>query len=50
MLHVLFYIRSARRASSVYSTATGGAQQDRIVGGSQLIAIRMARSSATPWC
>ena len=41
LLHVLFYIRSAG-SIEILTDAEGGAQQDRIVGGSQLIALRMA--------
>jgi monoamine oxidase len=41
MLHVLFYIRSAGSLELLLD-AEGGAQQDRVVGGSQRIALRMA--------
>ena len=41
LLHVLFYLHSAGSIESLINTA-GGAQQDRIVGGSQLLAIRTA--------
>jgi monoamine oxidase len=41
MLHVLFYIRSAGSLERLLDTG-GGAQQDRVVGGTQLISIRMA--------
>ena len=41
LLHVLFYIRSAGSIESLTDTE-GGAQQDRVVGGSQLISLRMA--------
>jgi monoamine oxidase len=41
LLHVLFYIHSAGSLEMLFDTE-GGAQQDRFVGGSQLIAIRMA--------
>jgi len=41
LLHVLFYIRSAG-SIEILTDTDGGAQQDRIVGGSQLISIRMA--------
>ncbi len=41
LLHVLFYIRSAGSIEMLIDTE-GGAQQDRVVGGSQLISIRMA--------
>ena len=41
LLHVLFYIRSAGGFDALLDTE-GGAQQDRFVGGSQLISLRMA--------
>jgi monoamine oxidase len=41
LLHVLFYIHSAGKLELLFDTE-GGAQQDRFVGGSELIAIRMA--------
>src|SRR5829696_5916652 len=41
LLHVLFYIHSAGSLELLFDTE-GGAQQDRFVGGSQLIALRMA--------
>jgi monoamine oxidase len=41
LLHVLFYIHSAGGFDRLVDTE-GGAQQDRFVGGSQLVAIRMA--------
>ena len=41
LLHVLFYIHSAGGLAMLFDTE-GGAQQDRFVGGSQLIPIRMA--------
>src|SRR5687767_15501083 len=41
LLHVLFYIHSAGRLQMLFDTH-GGAQQDRFVGGSQLLALRMA--------
>jgi monoamine oxidase len=41
LLHVLFYIRSAG-SLELLTDAEGGAQQDRVVGGTQLISIRMA--------
>jgi monoamine oxidase len=41
LLHVLFYIHSAG-SLELLTDAEGGAQQDRIVGGSQLISLRMA--------
>ncbi|MCW2544090.1 MAG: FAD-dependent oxidoreductase [Frankiales bacterium] len=40
-LHALFYIHSAGSLESLINTG-GGAQQDRIVGGSQLLSIRTA--------
>jgi monoamine oxidase len=41
LLHVLFYIASAGSIELLLDTE-GGAQQDRVVGGTQLISIRMA--------
>jgi monoamine oxidase len=41
LLHMLFYIHSAGSLELLFDTE-GGAQQDRFVGGSQLIALRMA--------
>jgi monoamine oxidase len=41
LLHVLFYTRSGNGLDSLLSSE-GGAQQDRFVGGSQLIALRVA--------
>ena len=41
LLHVLFYIHSAGGLSRLFDTE-GGAQQDRFVGGSQLVALRLA--------
>jgi monoamine oxidase len=41
LLDVLFYIHSAGRLELLLDTE-GGAQQDRFVGGSQLVAIRLA--------
>jgi monoamine oxidase len=41
LLHVLFYIRSAG-SIEMLTDAEGGAQQDRVVGGTQLISLRMA--------
>ena len=41
LLHMLFYIHSAGSLEKLFDTE-GGAQQDRFVGGSQLIPIRMA--------
>ena len=43
LLHVLFYIASAGKYDLLLDTE-GGAQQDRFVGGSQLVAIRAAES------
>lgn len=41
LLHILFYIHSAGSLERLLDTE-GGAQQDRFVGGSQLVPIRMA--------
>ena len=41
LLHVLFYVHSAG-SLEILTDVEGGAQQDRVVGGSQLISIRMA--------
>jgi monoamine oxidase len=41
LLHVLFYARSAGSFGALVST-TGGAQDRRFVGGSQLLSVRMA--------
>jgi monoamine oxidase len=41
LLHVLFYVRSGGTFEALVAT-TGGAQQDRFVGGSALIAERLA--------
>ena len=41
LLHVLFYIHSAGALELLFDTE-GGAQQDRFVGGSQRISLRMA--------
>ena len=41
LLHVLFYIRSAGSLEILFDTG-GGAQQDRFVGGSQLVPLRLA--------
>jgi monoamine oxidase len=41
LLHMLFYIHSAGNLDLLFETG-GGAQQDRFLGGSQLIALRMA--------
>ena len=43
LLHVLFYARSGGSLQRLLAT-TGGAQQDRFAGGSQLIALRLAAS------
>jgi len=43
LLHVLFYAASAGGWDDLLDTE-GGAQQDRIVGGSQLISLRMAEA------
>jgi monoamine oxidase len=42
LLHVLFYIRCAGTFENLINT-TGGAQESRVVGGSQLISVRMAK-------
>src|SRR5262245_24260702 len=41
LLHALFYIHSAGKIERLFDTE-GGAQQDRFVGGSQLVALRLA--------
>ena len=41
LLHVLFYVRSAGSFEALVDTE-GGAQEARVVGGSQLISLRMA--------
>lgn len=41
LLHVLFYLHSAGGFDALVDTG-GGAQDSRFVGGSQLVAIRMA--------
>jgi monoamine oxidase len=41
LLHILFYINSAGGFDALLDTE-GGAQQDRFVGGSQLVSIRLA--------
>lgn len=41
MLHFLFYLHSGRDLDTLTAT-TGGAQQDRFVGGSQEVSLRMA--------
>ncbi|MGA8256685.1 MAG: FAD-dependent oxidoreductase, partial [Nocardioides sp.] len=43
-LHALFYFHSAGSVESLIYT-TGGAQQDRVVGGSQLLSLRLANLS-----
>ncbi|HEY8865334.1 MAG TPA: FAD-dependent oxidoreductase [Solirubrobacteraceae bacterium] len=43
LLHVLFYTHSAGGFDALIGTS-GGAQQDRFVGGSQLIALRVAEA------
>jgi monoamine oxidase len=45
LLHVLFYVRSAGAFEMLTDTG-GGAQQDRFVGGSQLVAERVAERLA----
>jgi monoamine oxidase len=42
LLHVLFYIRAAG-SIELLTDSEGGAQQDLVVGGTQLISLRMAR-------
>ena len=50
LLHLLFYVHSAGSLEMLFD-AEGGAQQDRFVGGSQLVPLRMAGSSApSAWC
>ena len=46
LLHVLFYIHSAGSLELLFDTE-GGAQQDRFVGGSQRIPLRMAEELGT---
>ena len=41
LLHVLFYVRSAG-SIEILTDTEGGAQQDRVAGGTQLISLRMA--------
>lgn len=41
LLHALFYVHSGTDLKTI-STLEGGAQQDRFVGGSQLVAVRLA--------
>jgi monoamine oxidase len=43
LLHVLFYAHSAGGLDALFDTE-GGAQQDRFVGGSQLVSLRLAES------
>ena len=43
LLYLLFYIHAAGKLETLISTA-GGAQQDRLVGGSQRIALAMAQA------
>ncbi len=43
MLHILFYINSAGSTSALLDTE-GGAQESRVAGGTQLIALRMAEA------
>ena len=45
LLHLLFYIRSAGSFDALLDTE-GGAQQDRFVGGSQLVSLRLAERLA----
>jgi monoamine oxidase len=45
MLHLLFYVRSAGNLELLLDTE-GGAQQDRFVGGSQLLCVRLAERLA----
>ena len=47
VLHVLFYAASAGGWDDLLDSE-GGAQQDRIVGGSQLISLRMAERAGRP--
>ena len=47
MLHMAFYLRSAGSFEMLTDTE-GGAQQDRLVGGSQEIAIRVAAEPRRP--
>ncbi len=42
LLHVLFYVRAAGSFENLINT-TGGAQESRVVGGSQEISIRLAK-------
>ena len=47
LLHVLFYVSAAGSFENLIGTE-GGAQQDRIAGGSQLLAIRLAEQLDGP--
>jgi monoamine oxidase len=47
MLHLLFYVRSAGSLELLFDTE-GGAQQDRFVGGSQLLCLRLAERLDAP--
>ena len=47
LLHVLFYVASAGSFDALIGTE-GGAQQDRFVGGSQLVALRLAERLRGP--
>jgi monoamine oxidase len=47
LLHVLFYVASAGSFDALIGTE-GGAQQDRFVGGSQLVALRLAERVRGP--
>ena len=47
LLHVLFYVSSAGSFDRLIGTE-GGAQQDRFVGGSQLLALRLAERMRGP--
>ena len=44
LLHMLFYIRSAGSLDLLFDTE-GGAQEDRFVGGSQLVPLELARAA-----
>jgi monoamine oxidase len=47
LLHVLFYVSAAGSFENLIGTE-GGAQQDRIVGGTQLLAVRLAEQLDGP--
>ncbi len=47
MLHVLFYVNSAGGFDKLIDTE-GGAQQDRLDGGAQLLALRPCRCARRP--